>query len=198
MKLDVTMSSQHCSSLGCRHTEQIAAVVFQCFSDFIDLANLTHQHFQFDLADTLLAAVAKSKAGVAEKSLFQLVADVHHVFCTLVIVVSKCDVCICLFVIHLPVSIHPLCTTGECLHCIFLYLNANIHLLFEPPTCVQASLHVLQGSVWSDCLYGCCCYPLSWLQISRELKRRAASHASSSSSSARYTALIAPQGAHLV
>ncbi|XP_028419499.1 placenta-specific gene 8 protein [Perca flavescens] len=59
----------------------------------------------------------------------------------------------------------------------------------------------IRGSVWSDCLYGCCCYPLSWLQISRELKRRAASHASSfssSSSSARYTALTTLQGSHLV
>ncbi|KAL4006438.1 PLAC8-like protein 1 isoform X3 [Oreochromis niloticus] len=56
----------------------------------------------------------------------------------------------------------------------------------------------IKGSVWSDCLYGCCCYPLSWLQISRELKRRAASHASSSSSSARYTHLTSLQGAHLV
>ncbi|XP_035005594.2 cornifelin homolog B-like [Hippoglossus stenolepis] len=58
----------------------------------------------------------------------------------------------------------------------------------------------IQGSVWSDCLYGCCCYPLSWLQISRELKRRAATHASSSSSSssARSTALTSLQGAHLV
>ncbi|XP_055359680.1 placenta-specific gene 8 protein-like isoform X2 [Betta splendens] len=56
----------------------------------------------------------------------------------------------------------------------------------------------IPGSVWSDCLYGCCCYPLSWLQISRELKRRAATHASSSPSSARYAALISLQGAHLV
>ncbi|XP_077961796.1 placenta-specific gene 8 protein isoform X2 [Gasterosteus aculeatus] len=53
----------------------------------------------------------------------------------------------------------------------------------------------IPGSVWSDCLYGCCCYPLSWLQISRELKRRAASHASSSS--ARYAALASLQEAHL-
>uniref|UniRef100_A0AAQ4PWT6 PLAC8 like 1 n=1 Tax=Gasterosteus aculeatus aculeatus TaxID=481459 RepID=A0AAQ4PWT6_GASAC len=53
----------------------------------------------------------------------------------------------------------------------------------------------IPGSVWSDCLYGCCCYPLSWLQISRELKRRAASHASSSS--ARYAALVSLQEAHL-
>lgn len=65
-----------------------------------------------------------------------------------------------------------------------------------PPT--GFSLCVLQGNVCSDCLYGCCCYPLSWLQISRELKRRAASHASSSSSSARYTVLDSLQGAHLV
>ncbi|XP_016520002.1 placenta-specific gene 8 protein-like isoform X1 [Poecilia formosa] len=59
----------------------------------------------------------------------------------------------------------------------------------------------IKGSVWSDCLYGCCCYTLSWLQISRELKRRAASHAASSppaSSAARYTALTSLQGAHLV
>uniref|UniRef100_A0A3Q3QQM7 Uncharacterized protein n=1 Tax=Monopterus albus TaxID=43700 RepID=A0A3Q3QQM7_MONAL len=56
----------------------------------------------------------------------------------------------------------------------------------------------IQGSVWSDCLYGCCCYSLSWLQTSRELKRRAASHASSSPSSARYTTLTSLQGAHLV
>ncbi|XP_061566292.1 cornifelin homolog B-like [Cololabis saira] len=55
----------------------------------------------------------------------------------------------------------------------------------------------IKGSAWSDCLYGCCCYPLSWLQISRELKRRAASHASSSPSG-RYTALRSLQGAHLV
>lgn len=65
-----------------------------------------------------------------------------------------------------------------------------------PPTAF--SLCVLQGSVCSDCLYGCCCYPLSWLQISRELKRRAASHASSSSSSASYTLLDSLQRAHLV
>uniref|UniRef100_M4AGZ4 Uncharacterized protein n=1 Tax=Xiphophorus maculatus TaxID=8083 RepID=M4AGZ4_XIPMA len=59
----------------------------------------------------------------------------------------------------------------------------------------------IKGSVWSDCLYGCCCYTLSWLQISRELKRRAASHAASSppaSSTVRYTALTSLQGAHLV
>nr|XP_061814989.1 uncharacterized protein LOC133605728 isoform X2 [Nerophis lumbriciformis] len=62
----------------------------------------------------------------------------------------------------------------------------------------------IQGSVWSDCLYGCCCYTLSWLQISRELKRRAAAHASSSSSSsssssgAKYTTLSLLQGSHLV
>ncbi|XP_061922749.1 uncharacterized protein LOC133662651 isoform X2 [Entelurus aequoreus] len=62
----------------------------------------------------------------------------------------------------------------------------------------------IQGSVWSDCLYGCCCYTLSWLQISRELKRRAAAHASSSSSSsssssaAKYTTLPLLQGSHLV
>ncbi|XP_017296476.1 PLAC8-like protein 1 isoform X1 [Kryptolebias marmoratus] len=53
----------------------------------------------------------------------------------------------------------------------------------------------IQGSAWSDCVYGCCCYRLSWLQISRELKRRASS---SSSSSRRYTALTSLQGAHLV
>ncbi|XP_034020946.1 cornifelin homolog B-like [Thalassophryne amazonica] len=57
----------------------------------------------------------------------------------------------------------------------------------------QYILH--SGSVWSDCLYGCCCYPLSWLQISRELKRRAAAHASSA---VTYTALTSLQGAHLV
>ncbi|XP_057711012.1 placenta-specific gene 8 protein-like [Corythoichthys intestinalis] len=59
----------------------------------------------------------------------------------------------------------------------------------------------IQGSVWGDCLLGCCCYLLSWLQISRELKRRAAAHASSSSpssSSNGYIALNPLQGAHLV
>lgn len=61
----------------------------------------------------------------------------------------------------------------------------------------------IQGGVWSDCFYGCCCYPLSWCQISRELKRRAAVHAdysssSSSSSSSRYTAFGSLQGAHLI
>lgn len=91
--------------------------------------------------------------------------------------------------------------------CIGLYISKNV-LFADKCKCspfVQAShlrsglsLCALQGSVWSDCLYGCCCYLLSWLQISRELKRRAASHASSSSSSARYTALTSLQGAHLV
>ncbi|CAL8384440.1 unnamed protein product [Arctogadus glacialis] len=58
----------------------------------------------------------------------------------------------------------------------------------------------IEGSVWSDCFYGCCCYPLSWLQISRELKRRAATHAhrTLSSSSARYIALASQQGEHLI
>ncbi|XP_054656277.1 cornifelin homolog B-like [Dunckerocampus dactyliophorus] len=64
----------------------------------------------------------------------------------------------------------------------------------------------IQGSVWSDCLYGCCCYSLSWMQISRELKRRAAAHTSSSSSSssslsssaAKYIRLPPLQGSHLV
>ncbi|XP_053715937.1 placenta-specific gene 8 protein-like [Synchiropus splendidus] len=55
----------------------------------------------------------------------------------------------------------------------------------------------IQGSVWSDCFFGCCCYHLSWMQISRELKRRAASHADSSSS-VRYTSLVSLEGAHLV
>ncbi|KAG7256220.1 hypothetical protein CRUP_035848 [Coryphaenoides rupestris] len=58
----------------------------------------------------------------------------------------------------------------------------------------------IQGGVWSDCFYGCCCYTLSWLQISRELKRRAAGHAHTPrgpSSSSRYTALHGLQGAHL-
>ncbi|KAG5853330.1 hypothetical protein ANANG_G00072050 [Anguilla anguilla] len=31
----------------------------------------------------------------------------------------------------------------------------------------------IKGNVWSDCFYGCCCYALSWCQISREMKRRA-------------------------
>ncbi|KAM6949569.1 placenta-specific gene 8 protein-like [Aplochiton taeniatus] len=67
----------------------------------------------------------------------------------------------------------------------------------------------IKGGVWSDCFYGCCCYPLSWLQISRELKRRAAARAnsqppSSSSSpsscysSTRYSALSSLHGVHLV
>lgn len=69
----------------------------------------------------------------------------------------------------------------------------------------------LQGSVWSDCLYGWCCYPLSWCQISREIKRRAAttktnlpssqtsSHSSSSSSSSvKYTPLFSLSKAHLI
>ncbi|CAL8241551.1 unnamed protein product [Merluccius merluccius] len=60
----------------------------------------------------------------------------------------------------------------------------------------------IEGGVWSDCFYGCCCYPLSWMQISRELKRRAATRANSctlsSPSTARYTALASLQGAHLI
>lgn len=69
----------------------------------------------------------------------------------------------------------------------------------------------IQGSVWSDCLYGWCCYPLSWCQISREIKRRAAtskanspssqtsSHSSSSSSSSvKYTPLFSLSKAHLI
>ncbi|XP_037116394.1 cornifelin homolog B-like isoform X1 [Syngnathus acus] len=76
-------------------------------------------------------------------------------------------------------------------------IKVNVHLWLDPPTRA-----LFQGSVWGDCLYGCCCYPLSWLQISRELKRRAAFHAASSLSSSsfsdKYTALTPLQGAHLV
>ncbi|XP_056156783.1 cornifelin homolog B-like [Lampris incognitus] len=52
----------------------------------------------------------------------------------------------------------------------------------------------IEGGIWSDCFYGCCCYPLSWLQISRELKRRAATRAGA----ARYTALTSLQGEHMI
>lgn len=83
------------------------------------------------------------------------------------------------------------CSIVFCMYVvIFTFCSSLPHACF--------SLFVLQGNVCSDCLYGCCCYPLSWLQISRELKRRAASHASSSASSARYTLLDSHQGAHLV
>ncbi|XP_036403524.1 cornifelin homolog B-like [Megalops cyprinoides] len=53
----------------------------------------------------------------------------------------------------------------------------------------------IQGNVWSDCFFGCCCYALSWCQISREIKRRAATLASPRS--AGYSPLTPLQGAHL-
>ncbi|KAF7706525.1 PLAC8-like protein 1 isoform X2 [Silurus meridionalis] len=63
----------------------------------------------------------------------------------------------------------------------------------------------IEGSLYSDCFYGCCCYPLSWCQISREIKRRAAAlsnaHSSSrsSSSSKRWRVpLVHLSNAHLV
>lgn len=45
------------------HMEQLAAAFLLCLSDFIDLSNLTHQHFHLDITDMLLIldAVAKSK-----------------------------------------------------------------------------------------------------------------------------------------
>lgn len=51
------------------HMEQLSAFLL-CFSDFIDLSNLTHQHFHLDFADKLfiLVAVAKSKDLAARKS----------------------------------------------------------------------------------------------------------------------------------
>uniref|UniRef100_A0A8C9TF18 Uncharacterized protein n=2 Tax=Scleropages formosus TaxID=113540 RepID=A0A8C9TF18_SCLFO len=57
----------------------------------------------------------------------------------------------------------------------------------------------IEGDVWSDCFYGCCCYPLSWCQVSREMKRRAASASVSSSRmhSASYYRLTATQRAHV-
>ncbi|XP_053485359.1 PLAC8-like protein 1 isoform X2 [Ictalurus furcatus] len=60
----------------------------------------------------------------------------------------------------------------------------------------------IEGSLYSDCFYGCCCYPLSWCQISREIKRRAAalSHAQSSSHSSKRwrVPLVRLSNAHLV
>ncbi|XP_058250062.1 cornifelin homolog B-like isoform X2 [Hemibagrus wyckioides] len=63
----------------------------------------------------------------------------------------------------------------------------------------------IEGSVYSDCFYGCCCYPLSWCQISREIKRRAAalsnaqtSSYSSSSSKRWHVPLFHLSNAHLV
>ncbi|KAI4896813.1 hypothetical protein NFI96_029271 [Prochilodus magdalenae] len=41
----------------------------------------------------------------------------------------------------------------------------------------------IEGNVFSDCFYGCCCYPLSWCQISREIKKRTAALAKAQSSS---------------
>ncbi|XP_077598467.1 placenta-specific gene 8 protein-like [Stigmatopora nigra] len=82
-------------------------------------------------------------------------------------------------------GIFPLLPLLDCMGCV-------------PPAslAVRASVrerYGIQGSVWSDCLNGCCCYMLSWLQISRELKRRA-----SSSTSNNYTSLTRLQGEHLV
>lgn len=64
---------------------------------------------------------------------------------------------------------------------------------------------LFQGSLYSDCFYGCCCYPLSWCQISREIKRRAAvlsnaqSSSRSSSSAKRWRVpLLRLSNAHLV
>lgn len=46
------------------------AAFLLCFSDFIDLSNLTHQHFHLDNTDKLfiLVAVAKSKDLAARSS----------------------------------------------------------------------------------------------------------------------------------
>ncbi|KAI1898572.1 hypothetical protein AGOR_G00073730 [Albula goreensis] len=59
----------------------------------------------------------------------------------------------------------------------------------------------IKGNIWSDCFYGCCCYALSWCQISREMKRRAtalsSSHSQGSGLSAAYSPLTSLQGAHL-
>ncbi|XP_041926746.1 PLAC8-like protein 1, partial [Alosa sapidissima] len=45
----------------------------------------------------------------------------------------------------------------------------------------------IQAGICSDCFYGWCCCPLSWCQISREIKRRAAALASSRASSLSQT-----------
>lgn len=93
-------------------------------------------------------------------------------------------------------QINEMCRYCSIVFCMYsMYVAIFTFCSSLPPT---AFFPAFQGTVCSDCLYGCCCYPLSWLQISRELKRRAASHASSSSSSARYTLLDSLQGAHLV
>ncbi|XP_073692747.1 placenta-specific gene 8 protein-like [Garra rufa] len=59
----------------------------------------------------------------------------------------------------------------------------------------------IEGDVCSDCFYGCCCYPLSWCQISREIKRRAAVWANAnslSSSETHYTPLMDLDHVHLI
>ncbi|XP_072544884.1 placenta-specific gene 8 protein-like [Salminus brasiliensis] len=63
----------------------------------------------------------------------------------------------------------------------------------------------IKGNVFSDCFYGCCCYPLSWCQISREMKKRTAAltkdlspSPSSSMSKTQRTPLLYLDHAHVI
>lgn len=42
--------------------EQAAPAFLPCLSDFIDLSNLTHQHFHLDFTDMLFIVVAVAKS----------------------------------------------------------------------------------------------------------------------------------------
>lgn len=173
----------------------------------IDSILKPHQakHLCLDITDELLflSAVAKSESLAATNPFTakQNLLMFHSLFCLyqqILLLFMLNDNLINAHHVVWPQGFRTICTR-ECPPCTEMqrspFVQASSHL--------QASLCVLQGSVWNDCLYGCCCYPLSWLQISRELKRRAATHvssssSSSSSSSARYTALTSLQGAHLI
>ncbi|KAL2079057.1 hypothetical protein ACEWY4_024801 [Coilia grayii] len=108
-------------------------------------------------------------------------------------------------------------TAGAAGVCVCLPLLDCLSCLPPASLAMRATIrerYGIQGSLCSDCWYGCCCYPLSWCQISREIKRRAAamassrvnssssshssSSSSSSSSSARYTPLVSFSEAHLI
>nr|XP_015195834.1 PREDICTED: cornifelin homolog A-like isoform X2 [Lepisosteus oculatus] len=66
-------------------------------------------------------------------------------------------------------------TTSEFGECLCLPVLDGIGCVPPVSLAMRAAVrerYGIQGNIYSDCFYGCCCYPLSWCQISREIKRR--------------------------